>query len=106
MSEIGPAVNPQGLSTSPLPNTGRLRKLLRMPIYDYHCEACGHEFEALVRTSTTEIDCPKCGAPKARKQLSVFATPSSGPRSEGPCCAMPGGMPAGGCCGGGSCHLH
>jgi putative FmdB family regulatory protein len=30
-----------------------------MPIYDYRCRACGHEFEALVR-KTDQPACPSC----------------------------------------------
>ncbi|MBL7183119.1 MAG: zinc ribbon domain-containing protein [Anaerolineae bacterium] len=34
-----------------------------MPIYEYRCLKCGEKFEKLVRlsTSTSEIECPKCG---------------------------------------------
>lgn len=31
-----------------------------MPIYDYHCSACGAEFELLLR-SDTQPQCPQCG---------------------------------------------
>jgi putative FmdB family regulatory protein len=30
-----------------------------MPIYDYTCKGCGHEFEALVR-SAQQPACPSC----------------------------------------------
>lgn len=32
-----------------------------MPIYEYHCQACEHDFELLVRSSTVPA-CPECGA--------------------------------------------
>jgi putative FmdB family regulatory protein len=32
-----------------------------MPIYEYKCQACSHQFELLVRTGTT-LACPSCGA--------------------------------------------
>lgn len=31
-----------------------------MPIYDFHCPACGHRFEALVRASDSPPVCPQC----------------------------------------------
>ncbi len=47
-----------------------------MPIYEYRCDACGEEFERLVFSGDeeSEIDCPKCGAQKCRRQMSAFAT--------------------------------
>ena len=33
-----------------------------MPIFDYHCNQCGHdEVDKLVRSSDTEVKCPHCG---------------------------------------------
>jgi putative FmdB family regulatory protein len=43
-----------------------------MPIYEYACRACGHEFETLVRASETP-DCAACGSAELDKKLSVFA---------------------------------
>jgi putative FmdB family regulatory protein len=40
-----------------------------MPIYEYRCEACQHELEALQKLSDEPLrDCPKCGAASLRKQ--------------------------------------
>ena len=47
-----------------------------MPIYEYRCEACGHEFEALVRSSDTPV-CEKCASPKLARLLSLPAAPGS-----------------------------
>lgn len=34
-----------------------------MPMYDYKCSACGHDFEAIQPISKREeSDCPECGA--------------------------------------------
>ena len=42
-----------------------------MPIYEYACKACGHEFEREQRISEAPIKkCPSCGALKARRQIS------------------------------------
>ncbi|MFI4939635.1 MAG: zinc ribbon domain-containing protein [Burkholderiales bacterium] len=74
-----------------------------MPIYEYACKKCGHEFEALVRSSTIP-DCPGCRSTDLEKKLSVFAspkpTPKGAPAVAGPCgsCGHPDGP--------GSCGLH
>ena len=49
-----------------------------MPIHEYACRACGHEFETLVRSADTP-DCVSCGSRDLDKKLSVFATQGSGP---------------------------
>lgn len=59
-----------------------------MPIYGYDCNACGHEFKTLVRSSDTPT-CPECGSADLTKQLSLIASPAKGgdadfaPRCEG-----------------------
>jgi putative FmdB family regulatory protein len=45
---------------------------ITMPIYDYNCQACGHPFEALVRSDTTPA-CPKCGSTALEKRVSSIA---------------------------------
>ena len=43
-----------------------------MPIYGYECKACAHQFDALQKMSDDPlVDCPECGAPELRKQLSA-----------------------------------
>ncbi len=43
-----------------------------MPIYEYRCEACQHELEALQKISDEPlVVCPKCNAPALRKQVSA-----------------------------------
>jgi putative FmdB family regulatory protein len=46
-----------------------------MPIYEYRCSECGEKFEKLVRlsTSTSEIECPRCGGRKVEKLISAFS---------------------------------
>jgi putative FmdB family regulatory protein len=48
-----------------------------MPIYEYVCQACDHEFEALVYGSD-KPECPKCHGKKLSPQLSVFAVAAKG----------------------------
>ena len=45
-----------------------------MPIYEYRCENCGHEMEAIQKISEPSlVDCPQCGAPQLRKRISAVA---------------------------------
>jgi putative FmdB family regulatory protein len=74
-----------------------------MPIYEYACRKCGHEFETLVRSGSVP-ECPSCHATELAKKLSVFATGNSAGESAlaapGPCGSCPhSGNP-------GACDLH
>lgn len=43
-----------------------------MPIYAYKCESCGFAKDALQKISDAPLsDCPSCGAPTFRKQLTA-----------------------------------
>jgi putative FmdB family regulatory protein len=43
-----------------------------MPIYEYRCDACGHEMEAMQKMSDDPLkDCPECGKPELRKLISA-----------------------------------
>ncbi len=45
-----------------------------MPLFDFRCRACGHEFEALVRPSDAEPrQCPNCHGGDLEQLLSTFA---------------------------------
>ena len=46
-----------------------------MPIFEYACNACRHEFETLVRTGDTPA-CPKCAGTALTKRLSLPAIQS------------------------------
>lgn len=48
-----------------------------MPIYEYKCQKCEHQFEVLLKT-TEKAKCPQCGAGKLTQQLSVFAVGGAG----------------------------
>jgi putative FmdB family regulatory protein len=75
-----------------------------MPIFEYVCKKCNHQFEALIFGSQ-KAACPKCQSKTLDPQLSVFAvsakssaTATSGSSSlpmpsSGPCgsCGSPDG---------------
>jgi putative FmdB family regulatory protein len=43
-----------------------------MPIYEYVCESCGHELEAMQKMSEAALtDCPECGRPALKKRISA-----------------------------------
>lgn len=42
-----------------------------MPIYEYVCQKCGHDFEALQKVSEAPLrKCPECGALRLKKLVS------------------------------------
>ena len=76
-----------------------------MPIFEYLCTECRHQFEALI-FGKDKAQCPKCHSQKLEPQLSVFAVSNkadgasaSNMSSAGPCgsCGDPRGP--------GSCSL-
>ncbi len=73
-----------------------VHKGVPMPIYEYACNKCGHEFETLVRSGAVP-DCPNCRSTELAKKLSVFATAGSAAdpvsTAAGPCgtCGHPDG---------------
>ncbi len=46
-----------------------------MPIYEYQCRGCGHQFELLVLKATV-AECPKCQARELDQLVSGFAVSS------------------------------
>lgn len=43
-----------------------------MPIYEYQCQACGHQLEKLQKVSDPVlVDCPNCHKPKLQKLISA-----------------------------------
>ena len=43
-----------------------------MPIYEYQCNACDHQFDALQKLSDAKLsDCPACAKPELRKKISA-----------------------------------
>ena len=45
-----------------------------MPIYEYECDECGHQFEILQKMSDDKLSvCPECNKPALRKLISAVA---------------------------------
>ncbi len=62
-----------------------------MPLYEYKCRECGHRFEVLSRSGSTETRiCPKCKAGNTEKLFSSFAVGNS---------SSPAAAPQAGCAG-------
>lgn len=50
-----------------------------MPIYDYHCTACGADVELMQKISEPPAtQCPECGKPELVKQISAAGFRLSG----------------------------
>jgi len=64
-----------------------------MPIFEYRCRTCGHEFEELVGRADTEVACPVCEA-ATEKLFSSFAAAVGGSNSA-PACGGGGCAPGG-----------
>ena len=74
-----------------------------MPIYEYKCDGCGKGYEQIRRMSEADsnLECPECRSSSVTRQLSSFATHSSGNSQSAPVgnCGM-------GACGGGGCAFN
>ena len=45
-----------------------------MPIYEYRCDQCGHQFEVLQKISDAPVkNCPKCNSNNPRRLVSAAA---------------------------------
>jgi putative FmdB family regulatory protein len=42
-----------------------------MPIYEYQCPSCGHQFELMVKMSAPTPECPNCGGAEVKKLVSA-----------------------------------
>ncbi len=76
-----------------------------MPLYEYACRKCDHEFELLIRGSEQPV-CPTCHGTRLEKLLSVPAGHTASAKSL-PMCGPQ--LPSGGCglpqCGMGACGM-
>jgi putative FmdB family regulatory protein len=75
-------------------------------LYEFACEACDSRFERLLsfQAASNEVTCPRCGAGRARRLLSLFAAVSKGAVGDtiplagaGGCACSTGGGCACGC---------
>jgi putative FmdB family regulatory protein len=53
-----------------------------MPIYEYHCNACGHNFEYLVMGSNEPNQCPECRDSAVCRLMSTCGFISKGSGGE------------------------
>jgi len=47
-----------------------------MPIYEYQCRTCGHQFEYLVLRTSPAAECPACQAQELDQLISLSAVSS------------------------------
>ena len=73
-----------------------------MPIYDYRCGRCRHEFDQLVR-GEEKVVCPSCQGEVLERLMSLTARPVSSTMQAS---SSPPIRPSGGGCCGGSCGSH
>ncbi len=67
-----------------------------MPIYEYRCQACGHELESMQKMSDEPLtECPECQAPQLTKLMSAAGSFQFKEKNRGGCEA--------GACGTGGC---
>jgi putative FmdB family regulatory protein len=52
-----------------------------MPLYEYQCRSCAHEFEVLVRPGDPSPKCTSCGSEDLEKLLSDLAVSTEHTRS-------------------------
>jgi len=88
-----------------------------VPIYEYQCQACGDEHEALQKMSAEPlITCPACSEPELKKKISAagfrlkgsgwYETDFKGVSKKNVAessKSAPAKSSAGSCCGGGGC---
>ena len=73
-----------------------------MPMYDFHCSACGHEFEQITASDEASPQCPACSSDKTQRLLSTpLHKTNPMPFKVGPVRPTVPSGPQGGCAGGG-----
>ena len=69
-----------------------------MPLFDFRCESCHHEFEELI-LGQEKPECPKCGQKKVEKLISAPAAPAGMSLPTVGSCPPPSAHSCGpGCC--------
>ena len=51
-----------------------------MPLYEYKCSGCGHQFEVLILKASQPVACPSCAGDSVERMLSMFAVSSESSR--------------------------
>jgi putative FmdB family regulatory protein len=54
-----------------------------MPIFEYQCRGCGHQFEFLIIPSSPTASCPSCKSKKLDQQISLCSVSSESTRAAG-----------------------
>lgn len=68
-----------------------------MPIYEFTCDKCGHDFEEITNSDTSRA-CPYCGSTETRKMMSTSARrPRGGEDYSAPSSGGCGGCSGGNC---------
>ena len=50
-----------------------------MPLFEFQCRKCGHQFEELLTNAEVEdgkVKCPACSSKRVEREFSAFATGS------------------------------
>lgn len=70
-----------------------------MPLYEYHCKSCEHDFEKrrAIQDADAPIECPDCAGQEITRKLSLFVAFTKGDAGAQ---SLGGG---GGCGCGGAC---
>ena len=58
---------------------------MNMPVYEYVCESCDHQYEAMqaLNTKAEDTACPNCQAMSSRRVMSSFASKVVGTHKTG-----------------------
>jgi len=68
-----------------------------MPIREYHCSDCHHEFETIEVASSPAAVCESCGGTELERKLSVFASHAGSAAEPMPPCGPCGCAPSQAC---------
>ena len=76
-----------------------------MPMYDFYCTACSHEFEDMTSPEAACPPCPQCGSTETERLVCAPSLKKGAmPFKVGPVRPMPPKpLRGGGPCGGGGC---
>ena len=88
-----------------------------MPIYEYQCQSCGNEHEALQKMSAEPlVTCPACNEPELKKKVSAagfrlkgggwYETDFKSGNKKNVAGEKSAAAAPSKCCGGGSCSSH